>query len=492
MRSDSGVKYSTCTLDDQGALIRQARQRDEEAVDLTVKLILGVSQMMAEEFEQQRLVFRMRFEDILFDQSLERYAIAADLKRWDLGATLPSLTLLDNGIYPPELTGQMNRPLSPRSSVYCGAALIYHAVTGLEPVAGFSLISDKLPPVRIFEPRLPLGLDPILRRALARNPDQRYSDPVAFYQALKQAIEFDGLRRVAEVDAPLAITYAAATHPGINKSQKNPRNQDQFFDAWDPASALGVFLVADGVSTCRWGTGDRAALQVIHAARQLWEELQSTALRETAPSLREEKQWIAALSQLFAQANEAIIEEVKKQFSDKVMEEAAIMSSTAVATLLNGRQIIIGNVGDSRIYLVREGLIEQITVDLDRRTLLLRQGQGLDVLMNTSGLGRLTGRLGTCRLQKEKGGIEAAPSHAEFSVHTLLAGDRLLICSDGVPDCIGLKAEEKIQDIILASTKPAQAAWDLIVAANDNGGDDNITAIVLSCSGKEETLWPTR
>ena len=77
-----------------------------------------------------------------------------------------------------------------------------------------------------------------------------------------------------------------------------------------------------------------------------------------------------------------------------------------------------------------------------------------------------------------------------FSVLNLLAGDRLLICSDGVPDCMGRNAETRISEIVRGSDRPTEIAWELLVAGNQSGGDDNITAILVDCIGKEDSTWP--
>lgn len=486
-QTDPAVLAQARTLNDQVRVIQKARKRGEETKYLVVGILLGVAKAVAAEFANKRLLFRLLPEDMVYDAELLTYAVAADIERWSLAKPPPRLTLVDTGIYPPELTGQVNCPLSAKSTVYNTAALLYYTATGLKPIAGFSLIADKLPPVRIFEPNLSAGIDPILRRALARNPDQRFDDPQTFFQELQKVVELDVMRRAAHVDAPLRIHYAAATHPGINKGHKNPQNQDRFFDAFNPTRRLGLFVVADGVSTCHFGSGDRAATKVVEAADATWEAFLADSASNGVPSSREDQKLITLLAQMFEDANQAVIRQVAQDFPQKIKTGDAIMSSTGVAVFLNGRRLIIGNLGDSRIYLIRTGVIDQVTVDMDRRTSLLRRGKGLEAITNASGLGQLTGNIGVFVVPDKGGGIEAAPLKSEFISLNLLAGDRILICSDGVPDCIGANAPEKIKKIVLASEKPVQNVWDLIVAANQNGGDDNITAIVLACFGKEES-----
>ena len=478
------------TLEEQAAILRQARRQGETTRDFAVELLAGVSKAVAGEFRANRWALRLSPEDVVHDPELRAYAIAADVERYAADAQPPPVTLLDNGIYAPELTGQIARALSPRTAVYHLGALLYYALSGLDPIPEFFRLEDKLPPVRIFEPDLPLGVDPLIRRALARLPEDRFPDPALFDDLLERVLEIDGLRSAAEVNEPLQIRYGAATHTGINKGEKNPHNQDRFLFDYDATLGLGLFLVADGVSTCTYGTGELAAARVVDAAAAVWEEFIADPDQVIAPARREVPTLTARLSEMFNRANQAIVTHIDGTFPSQIAPEAKIMSSTTVAVLLNGRRAVIGNVGDSRVYLIRDDLIDQVTVDMDRRTSLLRQGKGLDAIMNTSGLGQLTTHVGRFAPKASGEGIEALDVAGVFSVLNLLAGDRLLICSDGVPDCMGRNAEARIAEIVRGSDRPTEIAWELIVAANQSGGDDNITAILVDCIGKEDSTWP--
>ena len=55
---------------------------------------------------------------------------------------------------------------------------------------------------------------------------------------------------------------------------------------------------------------------------------------------------------------------------------------------------------------------------------------------------------------------------------------------------MGRNAETRISEIVCGSDRPTEIAWELIVAGNQSGGDDNITAILVDCIGKEDSTWP--
>ncbi len=465
------------TLEDQRVRRRVRGGRGGEAPAIR-DAILGIARALAAEFSAERMVLRFTSEDIVHDLEQGSYTISDDLPRYPVDTPPTGLSFLDNGIYAPELTKQINRPLSPRTDVYSLGAVLYYWITGLDPIPEFARLADQLPPVRIFEPKLPLGIDPILRCALARLPEDRFSDPVALLEALETVIDAD-LQREAYPRGTLAVRIGSATHGGINKSTKNPRNQDQYFVGEDEAGEVGLFLVADGVSTADIGSGDRAAEHVVRATQVVWRDL----IRNISSVPAAQWDLPDLLRQIFERANAAICREVAEIHPHPIDSKYRVMSSTAVAFFRRGREACLANVGDSRIYVIREEWIDQVTVDGDRRTKILRKGRGLEAILNASGLGELTNAIGQCTRDEE--GIVAVPVVPEFTTLSLLPGDRILVCSDGIPDCIGRNAEARIHEIILEADRPARGAWNLLVAANERGGDDNITAILVHCDEKE-------
>ena len=64
----------------------------------------------------------------------------------------------------------------------------------------------------------------------------------------------------------------------------------------------------------------------------------------------------------------------------------------------------------------------------------------------------------------------------DINTHHLAAGDRLLLCSDGLS---GMVEDSQIQQIVMAAASPQEACRELVEAANAAGGDDNISVIIL-------------
>ncbi len=182
--------------------IAARRLRGEPAVGLLRTAVPEIAKLFAEEFRAGNCVYRFGLEDIVCDEEKGRFALSADLTRYPIDTPPSGLSLLENGIYAPELTKLIQRDLSPRTDVFSVGAILYSLITGLEPTPELSRMNGDLPPVRIFEPHLPLGLDPILARALSKLPENRYPDPEALADAIDAVLGsfFAPVATVEEID----------------------------------------------------------------------------------------------------------------------------------------------------------------------------------------------------------------------------------------------------------------------------------------------------
>jgi serine/threonine protein phosphatase PrpC len=166
------------------------------------------------------------------------------------------------------------------------------------------------------------------------------------------------------------------------------------------------------------------------------------------------------LIQAFEEANRRVMD---KASHDPTMEG---MGTTLVAALENKGELLIANVGDSRLYLFQNGKLNPITED---QTWVNEVGRRLgldeDSLKTHPMRHVLTMAIGVSE---------------QLRVHTYMLkpapGMQVLLCSDGLH---GVAREEDLAEI-LASTEPLETKCsDLIKAARAQGGPDNITAIIL-------------
>jgi protein phosphatase len=142
------------------------------------------------------------------------------------------------------------------------------------------------------------------------------------------------------------------------------------------------------------------------------------------------------------------------------------MGSTLVCVLLLGYHAYVAHIGDSRVYLLREGSIQQLTIDHSLVQHLVNIGQ-----INAEDVRNHPQRNVIYRSLGDKQQVEV-----DIYSQNLLPEDRLLLCSDGLT---GMLEDQVIQKIIQEAGSPQAACDQLVEAANQAGGSDNISAIVV-------------
>jgi serine/threonine protein phosphatase PrpC len=167
-----------------------------------------------------------------------------------------------------------------------------------------------------------------------------------------------------------------------------------------------------------------------------------------------------ALRAVFLQANRRIREVASKD------SEFEGMGTTLVALLEDGDSVHLANVGDSRAYLLRNGELSQVTVDHTLVQELIDEGR-----LRPDEAERHPQRSIITRALGVESDVEV-----DLFTYKLLPGDRLLLCSDGLS---GVVNEQRIRNVMLRVPEPQRAAEKLVAMANEGGGPDNITVVVL-------------
>ena len=147
--------------------------------------------------------------------------------------------------------------------------------------------------------------------------------------------------------------------------------------------------------------------------------------------------------------------------------EARGLGATVTAALIVEGQAFIANVGDSRTYLIREGAIERVTRDhsLVERLVEMEQITPDEVYDHPSR-----------NLIYRSLGAGHADVDVDIFIERLQPGDALLLCCDGLWEMV---RDPQLQSIITESAGVEQACERLIATANENGGEDNITAVLV-------------
>jgi protein phosphatase len=142
------------------------------------------------------------------------------------------------------------------------------------------------------------------------------------------------------------------------------------------------------------------------------------------------------------------------------------MGAAVVVALLRGAWGLLGHLGDCRAYLFHDGVLKRLTRDHSLVQLLLDSGDVTPAqAADHPARGQLTRYLG----------METEPL-PEARVVAMGAGDRLLLCSDGLTSQVG---EDVIGKILGRVRLRTEACERLVTAANAAGGQDNVTALIL-------------
>lgn len=231
------------------------------------------------------------------------------------------------------------------------------------------------------------------------------------------------------------ISYAASD---IGKHRSS--NQDSGYAGYQ------LYFVADGM-------GGHAGGDIASAITS-----QRVALTDSKYDSIEEA--IDTLKRGVLEANEMLNATVQEH------PELAGMGTTFSGLLLHGNQIITAHIGDSRIYLVRDGEMKQVTVDHT-------------FVQKLVDMGRITAEEALVHprrsvLMRVLGDVEGEPE-LDIAIFEAMPGDRWMLCSDGLSGVV----PEEVMTRILTSKVPTEEAAELLVGeALEFGAPDNVTVVV--------------
>lgn len=267
----------------------------------------------------------------------------------------------------------------------------------------------------------------------------------------------------------LWFNAAAATDPG----KMHQLNQDDTLimsRSAEDGKAAGLYVVADGMGGHQAGEV-ASELAVNTMEQELGWLLRSPAAEDTQPSLpvidaefprdpgRQAEEWVR---RAIERANQVIYD-----YGDDNPVEAGNLGTTLTCALLLGNLAIVGNVGDSRTYLLRNSTLKQITQDHSYVAQLVREGQiEPEAVYTHPRRNVITRSLG-----------HQPEVEIDSWVQEIEAGDRLLLCSDGLWEMV--QNQETLSTYLRDSDDPEATVQALIAAANAQGGRDNIGVVVV-------------
>jgi protein phosphatase len=235
----------------------------------------------------------------------------------------------------------------------------------------------------------------------------------------------------------VSYIWAGSTDPGVVRDH----NEDAVHPSGTGGGDAGVVGVADGLGGHPGGdVASRLAIETVATAEQY------------------------DPAELVADARRRVVEHLMVA-TEETPELIAMATTLTVAMLRPASQVAVGHVGDSRLYLLRDGVLHQITEDHTIAVDMVRRGEltpeeaeedpAWHVISNWIGFER---------------------SHVETHEISVEPGDRLLLCTDGLSNMVD---DSQIEAILGEPSLVEACAERLIAAANEAGGLDNISVAVV-------------
>jgi protein phosphatase len=248
------------------------------------------------------------------------------------------------------------------------------------------------------------------------------------------------------------MTTPTIRHVGLSdRGRRLAVNEDR----WLAEPDLGLYLVADGMAD------ERAPQFIVERLPQILSQ-RKTELDNLTDSKA-------------AEAVRTALSELSVQIRDQSRHEPDLpeMAATVVLAVIREQNALIAHLGDCRAYLWREGFLEQVTRDHS----LVQRLLGLGVLKPEQASRFPLGGGPTSYM-----GMKGEPQPT-VRLLPLWPGDWLLLCSDGLSHMIN---DWGIHDILSQTADAEEACRRLVNAANEAGGRDNITVLVVIPVSKPE------
>lgn len=250
---------------------------------------------------------------------------------------------------------------------------------------------------------------------------------------------------------PFCLQYAA----GSDRGRVREQNEDRVLISEFEYSDVALLIVADGVGG--YAGGEVASQLCIDHMQQTV----AKAVLQAHSGGGYGEHWLTqTLQQAVLDANQQIIKAQQQQ------PALANMATTVVGLLIKETSAVLCHLGDSRCYCYSQQL-QQLTTDHTLLQDMLSDGQIDQQTFELSPMHHVISRALGLNMQPQ----------LDLQLIKLQAAQRYLLCSDGLTDCV---SDAQIQYVLEQHSDVAQCVDELIKLANDHGGADNISVVLLS------------
>lgn len=352
------------------------------------------------------------------------------------------------GYSPPEQFGYLRGRVDERSDIYALGAIWHHLLTGNSPENYWKNESERFnfPDVSAFIPAIHPQIERLVRQMLAMDPDDRYGS----VQELKAHL-------LTLVNSPQRrVGHCSDLGLCRQGNEDSLAVFDLSFTTQSNQSGLGLYVVADGMGGVNAGEiASALAVDAVTSHVQSALANLNEATDDPAGEIRN------ALQQAIKNANQRIYE------TGRYNSELSGMGTTITCGLVFGQNVFVGHVGDSRAYLINREGIEKVSRDHSLVGRLVEIGQ-------------ITPEEALVHPQRNLiyRSLGTYPNvEVDLYQRPMKIGDWLLLCSDGLT---GHVADEELQEVVVTTGDPNLAARKLVNLANQRGGEDNITVVLVN------------
>ncbi len=388
----------------------------------------------------------------------------------------------------PEIARFHAGAVGPRTDVYHLALCCWYWLARLLPKgfpgAGLDAFQHELPPLRVYAPAVPEGIEAVLRQGLSAVPGQRFTSPLGLVEALGEAVERASARRAWT--GAIRWEIGQHTRPGRCKTAMHKMNEDHVLVRELSEPPRAIVAVADGISSCDVGSGQLASM------------IATLVLDNAIDHHTRSDDFAATITEFCRHGTQKLLDwAIEKGYRNQLAQGRDLMGTTLTAGWLEGRDLQLANLGDSRAYLIDSPLVEQLTVDGDLGSHMLTHGTPPEHLRELGMMAKaLRQCIGGCTVTPQ-GKVEVLDDSCIPAITRwpLLPGDIVVLCSDGLVEEGAFLDEPAVGELVQAHRNlPAQELAELLAEAADalqrvptplepEGFGDNISCIVIKILG---------
>lgn len=336
----------------------------------------------------------------------------------------------------------------------------------------------------LFNPDIPKELHNWIGKSTSIYPEERYESVEKCIQEFIYLCELNK-RRKEDCHRNIVINYNCITDVGKSKvdiskvNDLSKVNEDSYIVLKNEDKVFA--MVADGVSNCSYGSGYDASNITKNVCIKMWQEnIHKIENKESVEQL---------IKNIIRESNKEILEAVKDELEDKKISSRGIMATTFSVAIIINNTLYYTSLGDTPIYLINNENIMLLNIDDNYGNESLRNG------INWSDYKDIEEKSSLVKFIGGNFVLEYEEKEIDFKLEelNLIEGDLVLICSDGLTDYIDnissrgdvWSKDSKIMAVFSKEDASLENInTNLVNIANENGGGDNITIVLIKAETK--------